>query len=58
MINVAPPLIPHMGKGLVKASEMYLSDSGIVRALLGLNTFEDMMGHPGFGSLWGNSGFV
>lgn len=39
-------------KRLVKSSKVYLSDSGIVTALLNLSNVEALMGHPVFGSIW------
>jgi len=48
-------LQPYSGntkKRLIKSPKVYLSDSGIVSALLNLNNVEALMGHPVFGSLW------
>jgi uncharacterized protein len=44
------------GKRLVKAPKVYVRDSGIVHALLGLPQLEDMLGHPVAGFSW--EGFV
>lgn len=52
MVDVVPPFSSNLGKRLVKAPKVYVSDSGIVSALLGLKTFEDLTGHPAFGSVW------
>jgi predicted AAA+ superfamily ATPase len=52
MVDVIPPYISNMGKRLVKAPKVYLSDSGITAALLGLHNFEAMSGHPSFGAVW------
>ncbi|MCO5247432.1 MAG: DUF4143 domain-containing protein [Chitinophagales bacterium] len=41
-----------IGKRLVKAPKVYLSDSGMVTALLNLHSFDELFGHPGFGALW------
>jgi predicted AAA+ superfamily ATPase len=35
-----------------KAPKVYVADSGLVCALLGLRSYEDILGHPGFGALW------
>ena len=34
------------GKRLVKAPKVYVRDSGLVHALLGLRTWDDILGHP------------
>ncbi|MCL2193997.1 MAG: DUF4143 domain-containing protein [Treponema sp.] len=31
---------------------MYVADSGITAALLGLRSFSEMSGHPSFGAVW------
>lgn len=52
MVDVIPAYISNLGKRLVKAPKVYISDSGITAALLGLRDFEEMSGHPSFGSVW------
>lgn len=52
MVEVIQPYISNMGKRLVKAPKIYVSDSGITAALLGLKDFSTMSGHPSFGSIW------
>jgi predicted AAA+ superfamily ATPase len=52
MIEVVPPYISNLGKRLVKAPKIYISDSGITAALLGLRSFEELSGHPAFGAMW------
>jgi predicted AAA+ superfamily ATPase len=52
MIEIVPPYISNLGKRLVKAPKVYISDSGIIAALLGLRNFEELSGHPAFGSIW------
>jgi predicted AAA+ superfamily ATPase len=52
-------LEPHqanVGKRLVKSPKVYLRDSGLVHALLGLATPRDLQGHPIVGASW--EGFV
>jgi predicted AAA+ superfamily ATPase len=55
MVDVIPPHLPNTGKRLIKAPKVYISDSGIVTGLLGLNGFDQLSGHPVFGSLWEGS---
>lgn len=52
MVDVIPSYISSLGKRLVKAPKVYISDSGITAALLGLHNFEEMSGHPSFGAIW------
>jgi predicted AAA+ superfamily ATPase len=52
MLEIVPPYISNLGKRLVKAPKIYIADSGICAALLALKSFEDMAGHPVFGSIW------
>ncbi len=41
-----------MGKRLVKAIKVYLTDTGLINALLHLPDFNTLAGHPVFGSVW------
>lgn len=43
-------------KRLVKSPRVYIRDSGLVHALLGLSGFEEVAGHPVLGASW--EGFV
>jgi hypothetical protein len=52
MVDVVQPYISNLGKRLVKAPKVYISDSGICSTLLGLFSFEAMSGHPSFGAMW------
>lgn len=52
MVQAIPPYISNVGKRLVKSPKVYLSDTGIIAALLQLGSFNDLMGHPVFGSVW------
>jgi len=44
------------GRGLAESPKVYVRDSGLVHALLGLEDFNDICGHPVAGSSW--EGFV
>ncbi len=46
----------NIGKRLVKSPKVYLRDSGLVHALLGIETKETLLGHPVVGASW--EGFV
>jgi predicted AAA+ superfamily ATPase len=52
MVEIVPPWFSNLGKRLVKAPKVYIADSGITAALLGLRSFEELSGHPVFGSVW------
>ena len=52
MLEVVPAYHSNLGKRLVKAPKLYISDSGISTALLGLTSFEALAGHPALGSVW------
>ena len=52
MVLILPPLLSNIGKRVVKSPKVYIADTGIIAALLGLADFNQIAGHPVFGSLW------
>jgi uncharacterized protein len=56
LVRRLPPFHRNFGKRLVKSPKVYVRDSGILHALLGLKTKEDILGHPIVGQSW--EGFV
>jgi len=56
LVRRLPPWHANLGKRLVKVPKVYLRDSGIVHALLEIDTFDGLMGHPVVGFSW--EGFV
>lgn len=50
------PWHENLGKRLVKQPKIYVRDSGLLHALLGLETLDDLRGHPKCGASW--EGFV
>lgn len=52
MLKIVPPYISNLGKRIVKSPKIYLNDSGITAALIGLHNYEAMIGHPSFGAIW------
>lgn len=56
MLRRLPPYLANVGKRLVKAPKVYVRDSGILHALLGIRTLDDLDGHPISGMSW--EGFV
>jgi predicted AAA+ superfamily ATPase len=50
------PHFANVGKRLVKSPKVYVRDSGLLHALLGLGTVQDLQGHSVAGASW--EGFV
>ena len=46
------PWAGHPGKRLVRSPKVYVRDSGLVHALLGIASLEGLLGHPVAGSSW------
>jgi uncharacterized protein len=46
------PWASNEGKRLVRSPKVYVRDSGLVHALLGLTTFDDVISHPVAGGSW------
>ncbi|MSR03107.1 MAG: ATP-binding protein [Gemmatimonadetes bacterium] len=56
LVRRLPPWSGNVGKRLVKSPKVYVRDSGLVHALLGIGTQDDLLGHPVVGGSW--EGFV
>jgi hypothetical protein len=56
LVRRLPPLHANTRKRLVKSPKLYVRDSGLVHALLRLETLNDIAGHPVAGMSW--EGFV
>lgn len=56
LVRKLRPYSTNAGKRLVKSPKIYVRDSGLVHALLGIDTFETLSGHPVVGTSW--EGFV
>jgi predicted AAA+ superfamily ATPase len=56
LVRRLPPLVANIGKRLVKSPKVYVRDSGILHALLRLQTLDSVIGHPVAGASW--EGFV
>lgn len=52
LLRRLPPYEANVGKRLVKSPKLYLRDSGLVHALLGLGDLEALLGHPVVGASW------
>lgn len=52
MVRLLPPFLPNVGKRLVRSPKIYLRDPGLLHTLLGLGTFDQVVGHPVVGASW------
>jgi uncharacterized protein len=56
VVRQLQPWLPNLEKRLVKSSKIFVRDSGLLHALLGVRTWRDLEGHPKLGAAW--EGFV
>lgn len=56
LVRRLPPWHANIGKRLVKSPKVYVRDSGLVHALLDIETKETLLSHPVVGASW--EGFV
>lgn len=56
MVRRLPPCLANVGKRLVKSPKVYVRDSGLLHALLGIASVRELQGHPVAGPSW--EGFV
>lgn len=52
LVRRLPPRIANVGKRLVRSPKVYVRDSGLVHALLGIPDKEALLGHPVVGASW------
>jgi uncharacterized protein len=52
MLRVLPPYHANLGKRLVKSPKVYLRDCGLLHALLGIDSLDNLFGHPVVGAAW------
>jgi predicted AAA+ superfamily ATPase len=52
LVRRLPPWFENAGKRLVKAPKVYVRDSGVLHALLGLRTPKEVRSHPRLGASW------
>jgi len=50
MLRQLRPLQANLGKRLVKSPRIYLRDSGLLHALLGIDSIQSLQGHPALGA--------
>lgn len=56
LVRRLPPYHRNVGKRLVKSPKTYVRDAGLLHALLGIEDFDSLLGHPIIGASW--EGFV
>lgn len=56
MTRQLPPWFENIGKRQIRSPKVYIRDTGLLHALLGLRTFAALEGHPKLGASW--EGFV
>jgi uncharacterized protein len=52
LIRQLRPWSANLGKRLVKSPKIYVRDSGLLHSLLGINSIEELLGHPAAGESW------
>jgi predicted AAA+ superfamily ATPase len=52
VVRVLQPWRENLSKRQVKSPKVYLSDTGLLHGLLGLETLRDLTGHPKVGASW------
>ena len=52
LVRRLEPWHANIGKRLVRSPRIYVRDTGILHALLGLGTMDDLLGHPVAGASW------
>lgn len=52
VVRQVQPWFVNIGKRQVKAPKIYIRDSGLLHALLGMETLEALLGHPKVGASW------
>jgi predicted AAA+ superfamily ATPase len=52
LVRRLPPRLGNVGKRLVRSPKVYVRDSGLMHALLGLADKEAVLGHPAAGPSW------
>ena len=52
LVRRLQPYLTNVGKRLVKSPKVYIRDSGLLHALLNINAFDALQGHPVVGASW------
>lgn len=52
LVRQLPPFFENLGKRQVKSPKVYFVDSGLLLALLDIESFHDLLAHPKLGAVW------
>ncbi len=52
LVRRLPPWVGNTRKRLVKSPKIYLRDSGLLHALLGIESYDQLLSHPVLGASW------
>lgn len=52
LVRQLPPFFENLGKRQVKSPKVYFADSGLLLALLDIESFHDLLAHPKLGAVW------
>ncbi|MEQ9301441.1 MAG: ATP-binding protein [Cyclobacteriaceae bacterium] len=52
MVNRLPSFATNVKKRIVKAPKIYISDTGLMHKLIGINSYEELFGSPLMGASW------
>ncbi len=52
MMRRVSPFLSNVKKRLIKSPKIYIRDTGVLHALLGIKTADDLFAHPVFGDSW------
>jgi len=52
LVRRLAPRVPNLGKRMVRSPKVYVRDSGLLHALLGIADKESLLGHPVVGASW------
>jgi len=52
VIRTLPPYYTNTAKRITKTAKIYIRDSGLLHALLNIETMNDLLGHPIYGHSW------
>jgi uncharacterized protein len=52
LVRRLEPWLSNAGKRMVKSPRVFVRDSGLVHSLLGIETLDDLLGHPVVGGSW------
>ncbi len=52
MLRILPPYYVNIKKRLGKSPKVYFRDTGVLHALLNINSYDELFSHPVYGSSW------